>query len=460
VCGIAGSFGSIATFSVSDALGRIAHSGPDGHGIRSDGPMTHGHVRLAILDTTESAAQPFCHGNSVLAFNGEIWNYKAIRSELEALGCIFKSSGDTEVLAQALTVWGWQKTLPKLEGMFAFSWSDGKDFILARDRFGKIPFYVCKLRNNRFVWSSERKGLGKLFPATPLPPGTVLDLTTSKMYLWYSLPPVVNGVAEIPVQTLITQLRDGVRARLISDAPLCCLISGGLDSSLILTLAKQENPNIVAYTAVHSTNSKDYLAAKRLCRELNVPLQEVRVHLKSEDFIAAAKAIEIPSKAQIEIAALCIPLARAIAADGFKVCLSGEAADELFGGYGSLCIKGSQTDDNGWRQLRIAQLAKMARGNFVRCNKAFMAAGVECRLPFMERQLVEFVLGLGKLACPPGKKALKKASIGVIPDWVIKRQKETFQGAAGADESAASLFANPRAFYRAEIIKTHGLAAV
>jgi asparagine synthase (glutamine-hydrolysing) len=239
------------------------------------------------------------------------------------------------------------------------------------------------------------------------------------------------------------------------------LVSGGLDSSLILTLAQRYKPDIVAYTAVLDPLSADLAAARRLCAELTIPLVEVKIAAPdARDFTEAARVIEIPSKAQIEIAALCIPLARAIASDGFKACLSGEAADELFGGYGSMCIKAASADDRGWRAIRVAQLEKMARGNFVRVNKAFMAAGVECRLPFMERRLVERVLAMSKADCPPNKKALKAAAAPVLPAWVIKRPKATFQGGAGTSKRAAEIIANPAMFYRAEVRRQYGDAAL
>jgi asparagine synthase (glutamine-hydrolysing) len=207
--------------------------------------------------------------------------------------------------------------------------------------------------------------------------------------------------------------------------------------------------------------STDLQAARRLCRHLDVPLREIAIpRPAADDFEAAAAAIEIPSKAQIEIAALCIPLARAIAADGFKACLSGEAADEIFGGYGNMCIKGSRADDAGWRQIRMAAVEKMARGNFVRCNKAFMAAGVECRLPFIETALVETALAMSKAECPPGKKALKRAALGIVPEWIVKRPKDTFQGGAGVDRAAAAVLDNPKKFYRTVIATTYGRSAL
>lgn len=454
MCGLVGSF-DFPAFDVAAGVERIRHRGPDGSGILDAGPARHGHVRLSLVDLSSASDQPFRYGDAVLTFNGEVWNFREVRAELEALGRSFRTTGDTEVLAAALDHWGVDAALPRLEGMFAFVWSKGDQHVIARDRFGEIPLYIAR-RGSGFAWSSERKGLGRDFPAAPMPPGAILDLTTGRLRQWYDLPG-----RDLGNRTLAMLLRDGVSSRIVADAPLCVLISGGLDSSLVLSMARDMKPDVVAYTAILDDASHDLRAARRLCGELGVHLVEVPVSRPSpQDLEAAARAIEIPSKAQVEIAAMCIPLARAIGADGFKACLSGEAADELFGGYGNMCIKGSKADDAGWRDIRLAAVRKMARGNFVRCNKAFMAAGVECRLPFIETSLVEVALSMTKAECPPGKKALKAASAGIVPDWVITRQKETFQGGAGMDDAAASVIPDPARFYRPVIATTYGQSAL
>lgn len=454
MCGLFGCFDAPPWVDVAAGLERLHHRGPDGSGVIDVGPARHGHVRLSLVDLTAASDQPFRYGDAVLTFNGEIWNFREVRAELETEGRRFRTGGDTEVLAVALDHWGLD-ALPRLEGMFAFAWSCGETHILARDRFGEIPLYIHR-KGSAFLWSSERKALGRECPASPLPPGTVLDLTTGKLSRWYELPSRATGNRPIA-----QMLEAGVASRLNADAPLCVLISGGLDSSLVLSMAKRLKPDVVAYTAVLDEASPDLRAARRLCAELEVPLSEVK--LSSPDAAtleAAALAIEIPSKAQVEIAALCIPLARAIGSDGFKACLSGEAADELFGGYGNMCIKGSKAGDAEWREIRIAAVAKMARGNFVRCNKAFMAAGVECRLPFIETALMETVLNMSKDDCPPGKKALKAAARGLVPDWIVSRVKETFQGGAGMDTAAQEAVTDPARFYRSVIGTAYGASAL
>jgi asparagine synthase (glutamine-hydrolysing) len=153
---------------------------------------------------------------------------------------------------------------------------------------------------------------------------------------------------------------------------------------------------------------------------------------------------------------LCIPLARRIRADGFKACLSGEAADELFGGYGNFCIQSAKAPPDRVRALRAEALRKMARGNFIRCNKAFLAHGVECRLPFMERALAEAAIGWDLRQSPAGKGLLKAAAAPVLPAWVIRRQKETFQGGSGVSARLASLLHSPILFYNNTVRQRFG----
>jgi asparagine synthase (glutamine-hydrolysing) len=452
MCGMLGAIG-LARFDVEGGLDRIAHRGPDGRGIVEVDGATHGHVRLSLVDLTDASAQPYRRGNGVLSFVGEIWNWRDLRRRLETSGKHLMDVGpqsDTAMLAAALALWGVERTLPLLDGMFAFAWSDGcGGHWLVRDRFGKVPLHVCRFHGGGWAWCSEIKGLGPGRPSSSLSPGCVLDLVKGEVRRWYDLPKGFTGA--LPPEHVMAWIEEGVRLRLAADAPLCVLCSGGLDSSLILAVARKLKPDIVAFTAVHDPDSPYLKAARRLCHELSVPLREVPVAAPTADDLAGAvRTVEISSKAQVEIAALCLPLARAISADGFKACLSGEAADELFGGYGNMCIAGSRADDAGWRTIREHQLTKMAGGNFVRCNKAFMAAGVECRLPFMHRPLVEAVMTASKAACPPGKKLLKAAARSVIPPWIVNRTKQTFQGASGMADAAARAVANPKRFYTAE----------
>lgn len=447
MCGLTGSYG--ADINMDKALDLIAHRGPDGRGHTRVGQALLGHTRLAIQDPTDAAAQPFTRGRVTLTYNGEAWNAAALRSSLPGP---WASTGDTEVIAALLDRDGYAG-LDHVEGMFALAWADTAGTWLARDRWGKIPLYVQRHRN-AWRWASEIKALPRNTPATPVAPGTAVHLETGRVHTWAT---PSASVADADPDTVRSLLRDGVAARLLSDRPVCFLLSGGLDSTFVLALARDLHPDPVAYTAVFDTGSPDVRHARFVASHYDVPLVEVKVPEPDYAAVAAAVAtVEVPMKAQVEIALANLPLARAIASDGFRVVLSGEAADEMFGGYGNQAIAASGGDDADWRAIRVASVAKMARGNFLRVNKVFMAAGVEARLPFMHRPLVDLALAASKADCPPGKGLLKQAAVGLVPRQVIARPKETFQGGSGIAAAAGRLLPTPARYYNAEARRVFG----
>lgn len=453
MCGIAGSFR--AEWDVDRALDKIAHRGPDGRGVAEARDAVFGHVRLAIQDPHPRSAQPFVYDRITLAFVGEIWNWHEVREELVDAGYPFRTEGDTEVVAAALNRWGPSGGLQRLEGMFAMAWADSlpsrsTGVFLARDRFGKVPLYAIQETDRLgggVRWSSERKAFNREAAfAEPVPPGCVWPVLERPLP-YYNLSPAPSRLGD--PEGVRMRLARGVRDRLQADVPVCCLISGGLDSSAVLALVKEQKPDVVAYTAAYSEESPDLETSRRLCAHLKIPLREVWIDPPDMDALRrAVYAIEVTSKTQVEIATLCLPLAARIREDGFRVCLSGEGADELFGGYGTLARRA--TDDDRWRRERMEFLAKMGRSDFMRVNKAFMAHGVECRTPFLHRPLVERVLSLGVKQCPPGKKLLKRAVEDIVPQWVTSRKKLTFQGAAGvADHCDQMLRGTQRKTYNA-----------
>ncbi len=457
MCGIVGTTIQDKRF-VRLMLEATKHRGPDAQGDMFLNGIGIGVNRLAILDLRPEGNQPFEYHGNYLCYNGEVWNWRELREGLKKKGYKFRTECDTEVVAAILTKHGIEG-LKFLEGMFSLSWMDSTGFYLARDRFGKIPLWVhlnVGFFSKGISWCSERKGLkaAGLVGSALLPPGTYLDVNNKKVVKWYDIRERIKEKRQID---LLASLRRSVEVRLRADVPVCCLISGGLDSSLILTLAKKINPDIVAYTAVLDKSKPDLLSARKLCGELDVRLVEVKIPYPTmESLEQACLSIESDLKAQVEIGAVAIPLAKRIREDGFRVALSGEGADEIFGGYGSMIIQGKKFSDDEWRDMRLYQLEKMNRGNFLRCSNAFLAHGIECRLPYLSKDIVESVLSLDKKECPPGKALLRQAAKGVIPDWVIKRQKDTFQGGVGMIEAAERILVSPRKFYSQWIKEAYG----
>src|SRR5260221_4180783 len=275
MCGIAG-------FNwQDDVLGRrmaelIRHRGPDASGFYSNGErVSLVHTRLSIIDLHEPSNQPlhYEHGGRkyVLVFNGEIYNYRELRLELERLGCQFQTQADSEVILAAFAVWG-AESVRRFNGMWAFAIFDEHEntLFLSRDRFGKKPLYYYNT-NGRFIFASEIKVIlgcpqvsrvadservsdllnfelaghtdGTFFrDVKQLPAGTnaVLDLATGQWNLerYYTLPRSLNSASPSDVHET---LRVATTRRLVSDVPICLSLSGGVDSSAIAAMIAEDH---------------------------------------------------------------------------------------------------------------------------------------------------------------------------------------------------------------------------
>lgn len=463
MCGIVGAVGD---FDVARGLAALRHRGPDGEGIWRDGPVTLGHVRLAIIDPTAASAQPYEVGRAALSYNGELWNYRAVRAALEQRGVSFATSGDTEVLAQALAH---DVPIEELDGMFAFAWSDGESVRLVRDRFGEVPLHLA-VTSRGAAFASERKALIAMgvHPSAihDVQPGSEITLTRTgqikSVARWYEPPIPTVGVARgLPRASADVRaaLDAGVAARTISDVPVCTLLSGGIDSAAIAYHLAQQMPGIVAYTAVFDERSRDLRAAREVAGALGMELREVKVPAPSADDLAeVVREIELPHKAQVEIGWACVKLAERIRDDGFKVTYSGEGSDELWASYGFAFHAFAAGAD--WHAYRRDLFVGQARKNFMRANKVFMARSVECRLPFLHVPLVELALALPRADVAVGKgrpkAVLQDAYATALPEHVVARPKLAFQDGMGLKQECSKAIADPVRFYRAEYARHYG----
>jgi asparagine synthase (glutamine-hydrolysing) len=471
MCGIVGALSLAKGERLDEGLAAIRHRGPDARAAWRGSRFWLGHTRLAIIDTSAASEQPYRYGDVVLTYNGEIWNYVALRAELAALGRVFTTTGDTEVLAAALAEWG-EAALPRLEGMFAFAWtSDGGETItLARDRFGETPFHVFEGRSF-FAFASEVKALRALgvHPAGIgwLEPGTLLRVDREgrgTRRRWYELPDYAARYEDCPedgARAIVrSHLRAGALERTISDVPVCMLLSGGIDSAAIAYELTRQLPGIVAYTAtLEGARSIDLPPARAVAERLGVELREVVVPRPTADDLAGiVRSIETDSKAQVEIGWACFHLARQMRADGFRVTFSGEGSDELWASYGTAH---HGIEAKGWYGFRRGLFLGQHRKNFARCNKVFMAAGVECRLPFLNTRLVETALSLPRRVVRADKrlywkKILQEGYRDALPAMVIDRYKTTFQDGMRLLEATASAAHDPARYYRAVLRDTYG----
>ncbi|MGH1403902.1 MAG: asparagine synthase (glutamine-hydrolyzing) [Alphaproteobacteria bacterium] len=392
MCGIAGLY----TFDprpdriqihniVQNMTDALQHRGPDDSGIWQDPdtPLALGHRRLSILDLSPLGKQPMESATSryIITFNGEIYNFKTIRSELESLGnTTFRGQSDTEVLLGAIDYWGLQKTLSKLNGMFAFSLWDRKTKALyfARDRFGKKPLYIG-WAGSTLTFGSELKALCThpdfnrdisrealtsymRFGYVPAPfsiykqvwqllPGSYIaldltmlragqDLDTLMEYYWRPKD-TLEKAKQAPINpehdmvgNLETILSDCIKDRMIADVPLGAFLSGGIDSTTIVSLM-QKNSTAPVQTYTIGFEEHGFNEAQHA--------QEIATHLGTDHhelYLKPQQALDlIPQIPQMydepfaDASALPTYLVSKFARDSVTVALSGDGGDEMFGGY-------------------------------------------------------------------------------------------------------------------------------
>jgi asparagine synthase (glutamine-hydrolysing) len=371
MCGLAASLDTQGRGRVQLwALPHMRHRGPDGAGtlVRPDAGLVFEHCRLAIIDPeNREADQPFsdASGRWTIVYNGELFNFRELRGDLERRGVVFRTESDTEVLLQGLVLNG-GAALPMLRGMFSFLlWDDERrELLAARDQIGVKPLYYT-FADGLFIAASELRTIlahpsvrAKLDPTAvveylafgyvsgertllegvrKLPAGHALRVRDGRVDVfeyWDVLPP--DNLDERPVdEQLLEQLEAAVAAALVSDVPVSLMLSGGLDSSTIAALAaRHTNPHdLTAYSVSFGLPDDESDAAARLAGDLGLRHREIR--LSEEQVRAELDAwlggLDVPTANPTWLAVSAI--ARAVHEDGGKVLLSGDGGDELLGGY-------------------------------------------------------------------------------------------------------------------------------
>ncbi len=353
------------------AVPLMRHRGPDDERVLTDGggQVALEHCRLAIIDPANpEAAQPFTDptGRWVLVYNGELFNFRELRADLERRGVRFRTASDTEVVLESLIADG-EDALAHFRGMFAFVLWDREtgELLAARDQLGVKPLYFA-LRDGVFVAASEMRAMVRHPALRPrldpggvveylafghtgaertlvdgiqkLPPGHILRLRDRGLEVaeyWDVLPPEpweADGTLE---GELLDRLDEAVAASLVSDVPISMMLSGGLDSSAIAALAVRhvDPAELTAYSVSFGLPTDEASAAARLAGDLGIRHREL---LLSEEALAQAftpwlEQMDVPSANPTWIATSHI--AQAVHEDGTKVLLSGDGGDELFGGY-------------------------------------------------------------------------------------------------------------------------------
>ena len=363
MCGIAGFIagqGAADAGALTPMLARIAHRGPDGQGTFVEGPAALGHCRLAIIDLAGGAQPLYSEDkNLVIVFNGEIYNYKALTAELTALGHCFATRTDTEVLLHGWEQWG-RELLPRLRGMFAFALWDRRAGTLfcARDMFGIKPLYYCRCADGTLLFASEIKAFldhpsfEKRLNAAQLPlylscqyspgrdtffagvekllPGHFLIFSDGivRTTRWVQ-PAFLPGETPVPPSELEAVLRDSAAAHKVADVEVAGFLSGGVDSAYITALARPGRTYTISYAEPRYDES---FPARALARSLGVRNRVRRI--SPGEFWDAVPAVQYHMDEPLaDAAAVALYFLNREAAREVKVCLSGEGADELFGGY-------------------------------------------------------------------------------------------------------------------------------
>lgn len=372
MCGIAGTFQIDPTRPttgerIHTALQCIAHRGPDDEGIYRNGSAILGHRRLSIIDTSSNGHQPFADngGRYTIAFNGEVFNFQALRADLEAQGHTFRSHSDTEVVLRLYTLKG-PAFLHDLNGFFALAIHDAQDdtLFLARDRFGVKPL-LWSVVDGRFLFSSELRGLlalGAVREQDPVSarqyfayhympaPNTVfkgshkllpghsmtVDKGGARVERWYDVVAASKQVPRStdPQKTLFALMDDAVRLRLIADVPVGAFLSGGVDSSIVSALAARHHKHLHTFSIGYADDP--FFDESRYA-------EEVARHIKSEHSTFKLTREELAADYTRLLAATDEPFADSSALPSFMLCertrrqvtvaVSGDGADEVFGGY-------------------------------------------------------------------------------------------------------------------------------
>jgi asparagine synthase (glutamine-hydrolysing) len=394
VCGLAGfrqRRGGLADAAITARmLDRQQHRGPDHRGVWAARDTALGLDRLAILDLSAQGDQPFVlpDGSGALAYNGEVYNWRQLRAELTTEGVCFVSQCDTEVVLHALDRWGPARAIPRFDGMFALAWRDLRDdtLWLARDRSGIKPLYIAETPGAA-VFASEIKAL---FAHPDVPcrpdlhalvttvcfdrlagdwtafegvcsvlPGTMLriDETGTTETAWFDVERDIDvdrivRAASVPFDQQVNELRRlleaSVEAHLDSDAPLAVMCSGGLDSSLTTAIAVRSRPGLVAYVAeAEGLRVSEADKAQRVTDHLGVTLRRIPITDAEFPGLWARAAWHNDDPPYFLQNPLALKVCEAVHDDGFKVLVTGEGSDELFGGYGTLAKTGRM-----WRRIQ------------------------------------------------------------------------------------------------------------
>ena len=458
MCGIAGIFnireqGAQWRVKALKMSQKLRHRGPDWSGIWCGGNAILAHERLSIVDP-ESGGQPLysCDGRQILAVNGEIYNHREIRARYSGR-YEFATGSDCEVILALYRDKGID-FLEDLSGIFAFALYDEEkdEFLIARDPIGVIPLYIGYDDDGTVYIASELKALeGMCGRYEPFLPGHYYWSREPGMKRYYKRDWFCyDAVKDAPegAGKLRGALESAVRRQLMSDVPYGVLLSGGLDSSIISAVAvkyserrieddlnsKAFSPRLHSF-AVGLKGAPDLAMARKVAdyigtvhHEINYTIQEGLDALR--DVIYFTETYDVTT---VRASTPMYLLARVIKSMGIKMVLSGEGADEIFGGY---LYFHKAPDERAFHEETVRKLSKLYQYDCLRANKSLSAWGVEGRVPFLDKEFLDVAMRMNpaEKMCSESKMekyALRQAFCDLLPSEVAWRQKEQFSDGVG-----------------------------
>lgn len=424
---------------------RMSHRGPD----ESDIHMTENghflaHERLSIVDL-HTGKQPIQGTSSAwMIHNGEIYNHQELRDTI-LRNHTFRTTSDSEVIVHLYEEFGYD-FCNFLDGMFAFVVIDGDDYIAARDPLGIKPLYYGIDERGRKYFASEMKAIAdQCTTFSTFPPGHIYTEKTG--FVKYYQPEwedASKAIEEIDYESIRKILTQAVQKRLMADVPFGVLLSGGLDSSLTSSIAcrllEGTGQKIHSFSIGLDADSPDTKAARKVAKFIGTEHHEIHFTIEKgieilEKLIWHLETYDVTS---IRASTPMYFLSKAITEKGIKMVLSGEGADEVFGGYLYFRNAPSAAD---FQQETIDRVQKLFTADLLRADKSTMAHGLEARVPFLDKAFLELAIKIKPEEKQPKtyegiekyilRKAFDTPEKPYLPEEVLWRQKEQFSDGVG-----------------------------
>ncbi len=432
---------------------KVRHRGPDWSGIYADEKAILAHERLAIVDPA-SGKQPLVSpdGKLILAANGEIYNHRELRKQFEGR-YNFQTESDCEVILALYQEKG-TSFLDEMNGIFGFAIYDSEkdEYFVARDHMGIIPLYMGWDQNGTFYVASELKALeGTCTKIELFPPGHYLHSSNGVLQKWYSRDWMEYDAVkdnETSIKEIKEALEAAVHRQLMSDVPYGVLLSGGLDSSVTSAIAKKYAQKRIEsddtadawWPQLHSFSvglegSPDLAAAQKVADHIGTVHHEIKFTIQEgldaiKDVVYNLETYDITT---IRASTPMYLMARVIKSMGIKMVLSGEGADELFGGY---LYFHKAPNDKEFHEETVRKLGKLHMYDCLRANKSLAAWGIEGRVPFLDKEFMDVAMRINpKDKMINGERmekwVVRKAFEDMLPESVAWRQKEQFSDGVG-----------------------------